>query len=84
MSADTCVGGGPLTGIKETLETISVSEDYIDMPLDIATRGLESAELPQHRELCQKVIEKTARSRNSLPQRAAKSFIRTISGASCS
>lgn len=47
-----------LTGIKETLETISVSEDYIDMPLDIATRGLESAELPQHRELCQKGIEK--------------------------
>ena len=28
------------------------------MPLDIATRGLESAELPQYRELCQKVIEK--------------------------
>lgn len=61
MSADS--GGGDqarpyLTGIKETLETISVSEDYIDMPLDIATRGLENAEFPQHRKLCQKVIEK--------------------------
>lgn len=45
MSADS--GGGDqarpyLTGIKETLETISVSEDYIDMPLDIATRGQEA------------------------------------------
>lgn len=28
------------------------------MPLDIATRAMEGAELPQHRELCRRVVEK--------------------------
>lgn len=42
-------------------ERINNSDALHDTPLDIATKALERAELPAHRELCRRIIEKLKR-----------------------
>lgn len=43
---------------EEYEERLYNSDALQDTPLDIATKALESAELPAHRELCRRLIEK--------------------------
>lgn len=42
-------------------ERINNSDALHDTPLDIVTKALERAELPAHRELCRRIIEKLKR-----------------------